>query len=188
MYCVAQPINTMLSCPTTLSFLVPVESWTIFPFGDTPPRWISYRSVALDRLNREQHANVLSHRGEGLCCDLRMKLCVATCPIQTLQLIDKDGSIHLPDGDRQRKRVWLSLAGKRAYYGQAAGTVISQICEDQRRTSFCLFPAHLGVEIQNHDISCLRNVSRYHSTTSFPISAPVESSAYRSSGVIWETS
>src|ERR1700693_5072007 len=106
-----------------------------------------------------------------------MEFCVATGPIQTLQLIDEYGSFDLSDRDREREGIWLSLAGKGAEDRQAAGTVIAHIREDQCGTSFCLFPAHLGIEIQNHDVSCLRNVSRHHSTTSFPTSGPAENSA-----------
>jgi hypothetical protein len=53
-----------------------------------------------------------------------MKFGIAARPIHTLQLIDKDGSFHFSDGDRERKWVWLSVASERAHDCQTAGTVI----------------------------------------------------------------
>lgn len=36
------------------------------------------------------------------------------------------------------------------------------------------FAANLRIEIHHHDVPGVRNIGSYHSTTSFPTSAPVE--------------
>ena len=135
----------------------------------------------------QQYRNVLAHLRQHGCGSLRMEFCSAARPIHALQLIHKHGPCNASNGDRQSKRVRLHPAGQGTNYCQSACPVVTQIRQDQCRPALCLFPANLGIEIHENNISGVWNVRRHHSTISLPISAPSDTSAYRLSGVIWAT-
>ena len=87
-----------------------------------------------------------------------MELSPAARPIHALQLIHKHGPFNTPNGDRQSKRVRLHLAGQWTNDRQSACSVVTQICQDQGWPALCLYPANLGIEIYENDISGVRNV------------------------------
>ena len=119
-----------------------------------------------------------------------MKLRPAPRPIHTLQLIDKHSSFHATNGDRQAEGVRFDLAdltGQGTNHSQTAGPVIAEIGQDERGPALGLFPANLGIKVQEDNVPGIWNVRAYHSTASLPISGPAEISPYRFSGVIWDT-
>jgi len=142
------------------------------------------KMISLPGWDLQQYRNVLAHLRHHGWRRLRMELSPAARPIHALQLIHKHGPFNTPNGDRQSKRVRLHLAGQWTNDRQSACSVVTQICQDQGWPALCLYPANLGIEIYENDISGVRNVRCHHSTISLPISAPSGTSAYRFSGVI----
>ena len=113
-----------------------------------------------------------------MCCrSFGMKLRPAALPIHALQLIDKHGPFHTPNGDRQSEGVRFDLAGQGTNHGQTAGPVVAEIGQDQGGPALGLFPANLGIEVQEDNVAGIRNVLAHHSTASLPISGPSEISA-----------
>ena len=106
-----------------------------------------------------------------------MKLRPAPRPIHALQLIDQHRPFHAPNGDRQREGVRFDLAGQGTNHGQAAGPVVAEIGQDQSRPALGLFPANLGIEVQEDNVASIGNVPVHHSTASLPTSGPSEISA-----------
>jgi hypothetical protein len=159
------------------------------PAIETRPDGLQITSRSFHSPDRdfEQYRNVPAHLRYHGCGSLRMELSSAARPIHALQLIDKHGPFNTPNGNRQTKRVRLHFAGQWTNYSQPACPVIAQIGQDQGGPALCLFPANLGIEIHENNISGVRNLRRHHSTISLPISAPNDTSAYRVSGVIWAT-
>ena len=106
-----------------------------------------------------------------------MKLRPASRPIHALQLIDKHGSFHASNGNRQCEGVRFDLAGQGTNHGQTAGPVVAEIGQDERGSALGLFPANLGIKVKEDNVAGIRNVRAHHSTASLPISGPSEISA-----------
>src|SRR5579872_633364 len=120
----------------------------------------------------KQDRNVLTDLVEQRSRNSGMEFRAASGPVHTLQLINKNGALHVIDCYRQGKGIGFALAGERTNHRESAGPVISHVGQHESRTALCLLAANLRVEVEENDIACLRNVGTYHSTDSLPTSGP----------------
>lgn len=125
----------------------------------------------------EQDGDVLADLGEEGGGDSRVKVRVATGPVEALQLIYENGTFGFADGYGQRERIGLSFAGEWTNDGQAAGAVITDVSEHQCGPALGLFAGYLGIEVEEDDIAGVRHIGSHHSTFSFPTPGPAKISS-----------